>query len=158
MPKLKFSDDLLLVGAFSGLLADGTMDLMEIGLMRLKIIHYPLDVMAAGMIIRHPGYLKTFSGYLVGYLAGAALSMLIGIAFVYLMKKAGHQWLILKGMVFGWIIWFLIYGGVAAGLRLTLLYDPTPSQALLQMVFHLVFGGLLAIAAIKLGNWKANGQ
>lgn len=155
--KWDFGNDIIIVGAVAGLVADGVMDILEAVLVKFKILKYSLDLMAAGMIIQHPVYLKSGLGHLVGYLAGAALSMIVGVVFVYLMKKMGPRWLIVKGMIYGWIVWFLIYGGVASGLKVTYLYDYNPVQALLQLAFHMIYGALIAGVVAKLGNWMGSG-
>jgi hypothetical protein len=112
-----------------------------------------LDSFAAGIFIRvsNTSIITTHLGVIVGKLSGAALSILLGIAFVYLIELSGFKFVIVKGLLYGFILWFIIYGVIRAALQISYLQDFDPFHTLMQVLVHLLFGLSLGIVLSKLG-------
>jgi hypothetical protein len=87
---------------------------------------------------------------IIGFLASMALAVFLGIAFVYLIDWTGARFIKSKGVLFGLIIWLIIYGGIRAGLHISFLQDYNPTHTLIQLLIHLVFGYILGVIVTKL--------
>ena len=147
-----FKRDKLICGALAGALANIIMDFFEMGFQKAGLIKFTLDQFAGSMIIRDKAALMTGWGLIIGFLAGAALCIILGVIFVYLIEFTGFQGIILKGLLYGFILWFLIYGGVKSGLHISYLQDYDPQHAFFNILFHLIFGSALGIIVLKL--WR----
>jgi hypothetical protein len=146
--------DKLVLGSLAGIIADIIQDLFQLGLEKLNLIKYSLDNFAGSMFIR-VSYTSINTGHLgliVGILSGAALSIILGITFVYIIELSGFRFIITKGLLYGFMLWFIIYGGIRAALHIGYLPDYDPFHALIFVLVHLLFGLSLGIVVAKLGN------
>lgn len=147
-----FQTDKLFFGALIGVLSDIIMNAFELSFQKIGLLKYTLDQFAGSMIVRDKAALMTVAGSIIEYLAGAALCILLGIIFVYLVAISGFRGVVPKGILFGFVLWFLIYGGVKSGLHLSFLQDFNPHHTLLQIFIHLIFGLSLGILTLKFGH------
>jgi hypothetical protein len=145
--------DKLVLGPLAGIIADIIQDLFQFGLEKLNLIKFSLDNIAGSMFIRvsNTSIVTGYWGNIVGTLAGIALSIILGITFVYLIKLSGFRFVISKGLLYGLILWFLIYGGIRAALHISYLQDYDPFHTLIQLLVHLLFGLSIGIVVAKLG-------
>ena len=139
------------MGAFSGFVSDIVMDIVEFLFNRSDVIGFTLDDLAGSMLIRDRISLMTTFGHIVGFLAGNALCLMLGTIFVYLIEMTGFRGVVIKGLLYGMILWFIIYGGIRSGLHLSYLQDHNPEHALIQLFVHLIFGLSLGIIVANLG-------
>ena len=120
------------------------------GFQKAGLIKFTLDQFAGSMIIRDKEALMSGWGQIIGFLAGAALCIILGVIFVYLIELTGFQGFILKGSIYGFVLWFLIYGGVKSGLNISYLQDYDPQHAFFSILLHLIFGLSLGIIVLKI--------
>jgi hypothetical protein len=105
---------------------------------------------SAGMLLpAHQVYSK--KGKLVGLAADNAVSMLLGIATVYMLSVAGKDKAWLKGLTCGEGMWAGVYG-VLATMGATRVDPLTPKTVLSELVGHSAFGITAAMTAAYLGD------
>jgi hypothetical protein len=145
--------DKLVLGSLAGIIADIIQDLFQLGLEKLNLIKFSLDNFAGSMFIRvsNNSMITGHLGWMVGNLSGAALSIILGIIFVYVIDLSGFRFIITKGILYGFILWYIIYGGFMAALHISYLQDFDPFHALIFVIVHLLFGLSLGIVVAKLG-------
>ena len=144
--------DKLVLGALAGVTADITQDIIQFGLEKLNLIKYNLDSFACSMFIRvnNTSIITEHLGIIIGKLSGAAHSVILGIIFVYLIKLSGIRFILSKGLLYGFILWFIIFGGIRAALHVSYLQDYDPLHTLIFFFVHLLFGLVLGLV-VKLG-------
>jgi hypothetical protein len=144
--------DKLVIGAVAGFIADVILDLTQLILIKCDLLKYSLEHFAASMFIRvnNPVLITGFQGMSIGLLASMALAILLGIAFVYFIDWSGYRFIKCKGVLYGLVVWFIIYGGIRAGLHISFLQDYNPTHTLIQLFTHLLFGYMLGLIIAKL--------
>jgi len=77
----------------------------------------------------------------LGLIAHLVWSGFLGIVFVYLIPLVTHRHFTLKGLLFGWSVWFFIYG-------ITLLFkvEPTMGLPLKTPVSNFIGAGIYGLA------------
>ena len=81
----------------------------------------------------------------MGYLGDFTLAMTLGIVLVYILRRTGKDYALIKGLGLGAITYMLLYG-IAMALNFTRINLRTPLPSLLLFISHLVFGGFSAWA------------
>ncbi len=140
-------DDKVIYGATIGLAAGVVKNLLNIALQWLHLIDSHFCNYAAGMFMKE-AEVNTPAGIVAGYLADFTLSMILGVVFVYYMVFTGMRRPLLKGLIFGVAVWFLIYGGLTA-LGITCYRETHAVHGLIQFVLHVVFGLSLGVLVRK---------
>ena len=151
---MKIFRDKLILGAVAGLIADIIQNIAQWPLLKLGILKYDLDVLAGSLFIWAKGDLLLMSplGQFIGFLSGLALSIILGITFVYIIQASGFQYVKCKGILYGFVLWFLIYGGARAALHLSPIRDDNPRHTIVQLVIHLLFGYIVGLLISKQGG------
>ena len=147
-----FHKDKLLLGALAGALSDIAMNLLEVVFQKTGLIRYTLDQFAGSMFIRDKTELLTFLGGIIGFMAGAALCMILGVVFVYLIYFSGFRAVVVKGLLYGFVLWFLIYGGFKSGMHISYLQDYNSLHIVTSVLVHLVFGLSLGLIVVRVGT------
>ncbi|TCL76917.1 hypothetical protein EDC14_1001202 [Hydrogenispora ethanolica] len=148
--------DKILMGAGAGLVADLLQDRLQSVMKKQGWIRLTLDQLAGSLFIRDVSLLDSPLAELVSTFSGVIFSMILGILFVYLLDRLGFRYVVFKGVLFGAVLWFAVYGGLCAALGIPHLQDHQPLHALVQLLGHLVFGLLLGgiVAWYNRALWK----
>lgn len=144
--------DKILLGGIVGLLADTAMDLVQYPLWKLMIVKHPLSHYAGSLFLDVMTLHHSFLGSVVSFIADALYSIFWGIIFIYLIHWTGHGFLILKGLIFGALLWLVSFGGIR-GLPMVQLREVISAQSLYYLLFHLIFGLTMGLLVEK---WKVN--
>ncbi len=94
---------------------------------------------------------------LLGLVGHIIWSGLLGIIFVYLIPYINHQHFTLKGLLFGWVVWFFIYG-------VSLLYKVEPTMGLplktpiSDLVNASIYGLVLVLILTRITENKSSEQ
>ncbi len=86
-----------------------------------------------------PGITDSFSWHVLGWVAHLAMSIMLGIVFVYLLHYTGRDYALLKGAMLGVIVWYVNIGIISP----LAVYTPLPLDAfslLLMLAYHVIFG------------------
>lgn len=152
--KRVFILDKLMLGAIAGIIPDILDDLIQLLLIKWGFLRYDLDEFAGSVFIRtHTvANIKTPVGQMIGFLSGVALSIILGIVFVYLIQLTGFRLVKTKGFLYGLVIWFLIYGGIRAALHFSPIHDYNPKYTLVELLIHMLFGWILGAVVAWLGE------
>lgn len=145
--------DKLFLGAFAGIISDLIMNVFESIIHGIGLTQFTLDDFAGGMFIKKGAVITPITWWLLGFLAGLALCILLGIIFVYIVEWTGSDGIVFKGTLYGFLLWFLIYGGIKSGLEISSLQDHTTRQMVIQILPHLVFGASLGII-VKMTGYR----
>lgn len=146
-------NDKVLFGAFSGIISDIVMDIIQYPLWKMMIIKHPLAHYAGSIFIGNMNTLHhTWIGSTVSFLADYAYSALLGVVFVYLVHFFWkNAFILVKGTLFGVFLWFVSYGGLRA-LPIVRLREVQPGDIIIFLVIHLIFGFSLGYMVKKYGN------
>ena len=128
------------LGIDSGLAGSLVKNLVAFILEQLKLIDCVFCEMAGGLFLGNPVYQGSrFLATLIGYLADSTLSIILGVSFVYFIEGTGNRFLVIKGVSFGAVVWFLIFGGVMS-FGVSPVRETHPVHILLLFLLHLIFG------------------
>lgn len=89
---------------------------------------------------------KVLSGILptvLGTIAHLVWDIILGIVFVYLIRDSFDRYLVLKGVVYGAIVWFIIKT-IATLFRVPVIVDVSPYTVLFFFIGSLFFGLVIA--------------
>ena len=147
--------DAILVGTIAGLATNLLKNSLAWIWCRLHLLDYFTSDFAASLFIK-PNAIQTLSGQIIGLAADFIVSAILGISFVYLIKYSGQRFLLIKGLVYGAVVWLLLYGGVRS-LPMVRLHDYNPLHIVIALINHLIFGLILSfIIKLLLGKPSAN--
>lgn len=136
--------DKVMVGAIVGLLAD-------VAKLTVNFILYKLgyttvvfwQIIATRFLEKE--YLFKPSAYIIGAIADLTVSASLGVAFIYaLYYVIGREYLVIKGIGYGLIIWVGLFGTIL-GQSVQEKIPQTPSGIFVTIVAHFFFGLSLAI-------------
>ncbi|RPF42829.1 hypothetical protein EDD75_1941 [Thermodesulfitimonas autotrophica] len=94
--------------------------------------------------------LNTLPALLVGFAVDWLTAVLGGLAGVYFLRATGWDFLYLKGIVFGGLLWLVGYGFLAQMVVPERLLRPDVGTSATLLVGHLVFGLVLFTVAARL--------
>ncbi len=134
-------------------MADVSLDIIQLVLKKFGLLKYSLEDFAASMFIRvnNPAVIGSLPFKIIGFLAGMAVAVLLGIAFIYLIDLSGFRFVKSKGVLYGFIIWFLIYGGIKTALHISYIQDYNAEHTMVQLFLHLLFGYCIGLFVVKIG-------
>jgi hypothetical protein len=142
--------DRLLLGLVAGLGANIPKLLLGRAAMKMKMAEMNGPEIAAGIFV--PGHqLTTIPGKVIGYIADATISGILGATTVYALSFTGKNSYVLKGAVMGQIMWqglYVILGSFGG----SQVKPGTPKTILAEFVNHTVFGITAATIAANLGD------
>ncbi len=84
-------------------------------------------------------------GFIVGSLAHAAVGVLMGVIFAYIIRFTSSRYYLLKGLGFGFILWFIL-SGIGTIFNLKDFAHIPPNTALSTLGGALIFGLVTAYA------------
>lgn len=142
--------DKVIFGGIVGFLANLAMNVFQYPMWRLGIVKHPLSHYAGSLFLDFNTLHHTFYGAVVAWTVDILYSVLWGILFVYLMDWTGRRHFMIKGILFGALIWLVSFGGIRTFPMVTL-REYLPVQALYYLFFHLVFGFVLGVLVAR---WK----
>lgn len=87
--------------------------------------------------------------YVVGAAADLAMTALLGALFVFTIRYIGDEYLYLKGLGFGLIVWAVLFGSLFAA-RIQEKIPPEPPAIIVTLAAHTVFGLALAFFTSRL--------
>lgn len=134
--------DKMLIGALIGILADAVKLIANYILFSLGYTKVVFWQIVASIFLRKE-HLYDKLAYLIGAVADATFTSLLGVIFVYIIYLFGAKNLWLKGMGFGLVVWVSVFGILVsriAGEKLP--QDPT--GVVVTIIAHVVFGLALA--------------
>lgn len=140
---LMVKDSPILTGVLIGLLADA----VKLGTNYLAFLLGFTEVVfwqiAASNILPEQ-YLGTASAIVIGAVADLTVTGLLGVLFLYFIQFTGFDFLFLKGIGFGMLVWVGLMG-VVIGPSLEDKLPQTPSGIFVTIVAHFAFGVSLAV-------------
>lgn len=147
--------DKALSGALAGLAAGLIIGIVSFGLYTLNICRLCLVAIGGGLFTQQmlpQG--TTFIWLLLGWVDHLVMSMILGIILVFILHYTGRDYAIVKGAIYGAIVWYFAIGIIAPLAGFT---PPSPRAAdlLVLLAYHLVFGMLAAWLMVRFGTWKA---
>lgn len=100
-------------------------------------------------LVSHKVY-PGIQGFIVAFLAQGALGVILGVVFVYLTKIISPKYLLLKGLGYGFSLWFLL-SGFGTIYNLPTIRDIPPTVSLFDLTNSLLYG-LVTAYALKIIN------
>ncbi len=143
--------DRVITGALIGLLANAvklTVNYISFLLGFTDVVFW--QIVAAQFLERQDLFKPV--AYFIGGVADLTATAALGVAFLYLIHYIGSEYLWLKGIGFGMLVWAGLFGmffGRIAAEKL----PPEPSGILVTIAAHFVFGVALAFFTWRL--WEA---
>lgn len=147
--------DNIAIGASAGLLADGIKLGLNYLLFRLGMTKVVFWQIVATRFLSRQELFKP-AAYLIGAAADLSAAAFLGVAFVYILRYTGRDFLWLKGAGFGLLIWAGLLGMILETARRLLPINV--SGILVTLLAHLAFGLALAFFAERLGRASRLGQ
>lgn len=143
--------DRVLLGVLSGLGGGAVKNVISEFLISRGLTEYGGPARAAGMLV--PAHkITTKRGRLVGWIADATISGILGVACVYALSATGKEKAPLKGaLISGGAAWTALYGALGA-MGMTQVQDPAPKTVLSEFLVHTVYGAVTATIATYLGD------
>ncbi|MBS4030154.1 MAG: hypothetical protein KGZ63_01840 [Clostridiales bacterium] len=102
-----------------------------------------------GMLARTDG----FMWHVLGWTGHFTISLILGIVLIYILHYTGKEFALLKGAVFGMIVWYI---NIAIISPLVGYIPPSPDAANLMLLlsYHILYGLIAAWLIIKIVNRK----
>ncbi|HHT90438.1 MAG: hypothetical protein QM451_06065 [Bacillota bacterium] len=148
MKKLK---DRILLGLVSGLVGGVVKNIAGEALVKRGYSEYSGPQRAAGILV--PAHkITTTGGKIIGWLAEASISGLLGIATVYTLSLTGKDKALLKGIFLtGGTAWTALYGAMGT-VGATRVQSPMPKTVISESITHGLYGAATAATAAYLGD------
>jgi hypothetical protein len=145
--------DKMVAGGMAGVVSGLIVGLISTVLYILDFCRISMVAIGGGIFMREMMVQKGFLWLLTSWAANITLSMALGVTLVYLLVLTGEKYALLKGAMFGAVVWYLLIGVIAplGG------YMPPVVRALepiLMLAYHLLFGVLTAWWIIRWGVLK----
>ncbi|EEG78068.1 hypothetical protein [Dethiobacter alkaliphilus] len=87
----------------------------------------------------------------LGWLVHLSVSVVLGIILAHILSVTGKDWALLKGAIWGAVIWLITIGGVSPlGGYITV--PPRPEDIFLLFAYHVLFGLLAAWLLVRFGS------
>lgn len=140
MKKLK---DRILLGLVSGLVGGVVKNIAGEALVKRGYSEYSGPQRAAGILV--PAHkITTTGGKIIGWLAEASISGLLGIATVYTLSLTGKDKALLKGIFLtGGTAWTALYGAMGT-VGATRVQSPMPKTVISESITHGLYGAATA--------------
>ena len=87
----------------------------------------------------------------VGWLVHLTVSMLLGAILAYVLHYTGKDFALLKGGMFGSVIWLFTIGGISPLAEYTLPF-PRPLDLVILLGYHALFGMMVAWLLARYGK------
>ncbi|MHB1404637.1 MAG: hypothetical protein ACYCV0_03485 [Desulfitobacteriaceae bacterium] len=141
--------DRAILGGISGIVGSVFCTLYEVIAESLKITDRSFLDYTATLVANkvYPGTL----GFIVAFLAQAAVGILFGVVFVYLTKIISSRYYLLKGLGYGFALWFLL-SGFGIIFKLPTIMDIPPTVSLFDLTNALLYGLITAYIIKILGH------
>lgn len=126
-----------ILGGVSGIAGSVFCTLYEVIAESLKITDRSFLDYTATLVANkvYPGTL----GFIVSFLAQAAVGLMFGVLLVYLTKTISSRYYLLKGLGYGFTLWLLL-SGFGIIFRLPAIMDIPPSVSLFDLTNSLLYG------------------
>lgn len=147
--------DKVIFGGIVGFLADMVMDIVQYPMWKALIVKHPLSHYAGSLFLDFETLHHSILGSIVSFIADGLYSVVWGILFIYIIHWTGHRYVIIKGLLYGALIWLISFGGIRA-LPMVSLREFLPSQTLYYLLFHLIFGLALGVLVQKWGEGRSH--
>lgn len=129
--------DRAMVGGVAGLFSSILSTIYEVIAERLRITDRSfLDYTAT--LVSHNVY-PGIQGFIVGFFSQAATGILFGVTFIYLIKLVSSRYYLLKGLGFGFSLWFIL-SGFGVIYNLPTIRDIPPTVSLFDLTNALLYG------------------
>lgn len=138
---MKLAKDRFIAGGFSGAVAGIVQDIYGSVTKAIGLTDRTFDEFSETMLNSRV-YTGTL-GLIVGVLAHLAVSILLGIIFAYIIQQTSSRYHLLKGVGYGFIMWFLL-SSLGTIFRLPLFEDIPPGPALTILVGAILYGLVLS--------------
>jgi hypothetical protein len=128
-------EDRLVVGGIAGLIGAAVQNAYSYIIVGLNLARYTYSDFATTVLTN-----RLYSdplGLLAGFIAYLSVGVILGVLFAYLVAATGSEYLYIKGLIYGFILWFLLTGfGTVFGLPTFIGLAPISAVSIL-------LGGLL---------------
>lgn len=135
--------DKVMVGATVGILADAVKLIVNYLLYKLGYTNVVFWQVIATRFLEKEDLFKP-SAYIIGAIADITVTAALGVAFIYSIYFIGREYLIVKGIGYGMLIWVGVFGTLL-GQSLQEKLPQTPSGIFVTIAAHFFFGLSLAI-------------
>lgn len=135
--------DKVMVGVIVGVLADAVKLIVNYLLYKLGYATVVFWQIIATRFLEKE-FLSTPSAYIIGAIADITVTAALGVVFIYSIYFIGREYLIIKGIGFGLIIWVGLFGTLL-GQSVHDKIPQTPSGIFVTIAAHFLFGLSLAI-------------
>lgn len=133
--------DSFLLGALSGIVGNIFKEILAWSCYLLGIIPYTVTHMVASAF--HKGNINSPLSIFIGFIIDYIVASFWGIVLLFLLKKVGQDFAILKGVLFGSFLYAFFYGSFLV-FGLTQVSAPNALTNLIIFFPHLLFGGVAA--------------
>jgi len=133
----------LLTGVLIGLLADAVKLGVNYLAFALGYTHVLFWQVVATNILPQE-FLSSTSALIIGGVTDLTVTCLLGVAFLYFIQRTGLDFLFLKGIGFAMVTWVVLFG-IILGPSIERKLPPSPSEVLVTIVAHFLFGVALAV-------------
>lgn len=142
--------DRAILGGISGIVGSVFCALYEVIAESLKITDRSFLDYTATLVANkvYPGTL----GFIVAFFSQTAVGILFGVVFVYLTKIISSRYYLLKGLGYGFTLWFLL-SGFGITFKLPTIMDIPPTVSLFDLTNSLLYG-LITAYFIKILSHK----
>ena len=134
-------EDRMVVGGIAGLVGAVVQNTYSYLIRGLNLAEYTYSDFATTVITNR--VYDDPLGIVAGYLAYSSVGVILGILFAYLIATTSNDYLYIKGLFYGFVLWFLLTGfGTIFGLETFL--NMSPLSAVSILVGGLLFGVVTA--------------
>jgi hypothetical protein len=139
--------DKVAIGVITGLLADAVKLIFNYLTFRFHFASLVFWQITASRFLEKSDLFKPIA-YLIGGVIDLTVTAIIGALFIYFLHFTGRDYIWLKGVGFGLVIWVLLLGTLLIQSRTKLAL--TSSDTIVTLMAHFFYGLSLAFAAKKL--------
>lgn len=134
-------EDRLVVGGLAGLTGAAVQNIYSYVIKSLNLATYTYSDFAS-TILTNRVYTDPV-GVVAGFLAYLSVGVILGVLFAYLLSATSSNYLYIKGLLYGFVLWFILTG-FGTIFNLATFRGLSPVSALSILVGGLLFGVTLA--------------
>ena len=144
--------DRMVAGGVAGLIGAAVQNIYSYVMVGLNLAQFTYSDFATSVLTN-----RVYSdslGLVAGFVAYLSVGVILGILFAYLISATSNDYLYVKGLFYGFILWFLLTG-FGTAFRLPAFLNLPPVSTLSILVGGLIFGVITAFVLKQLDHETA---
>lgn len=142
-----------MIGGVSGVIAGIVVGIISKVLFLLNICNLCLVAIGGGLIRREMLTNKSFMWQVLSWIDHLAMSLILGFVLIYILHYTGKDFALLKGAVFGMIVWYINIA-IISPLAGYIPASPDALSLMLLLTYHILYGLIAAWLIVKIAKRK----